>query len=345
MQIQNPLIVLFGGTSSERLVAVASAQHIASKLPQALYWYWTLDGQVLEVSREELLAHQNPFKASFEPRVVSRSWSGVTTALDDAKKIDAVLFLSLHGGEGENGCLQLLLEERRVSFTGSGAASSAAAFDKEMAKAKLESSGILLAHACCVQAGCEKDFELLKEFFLKHKSVVAKPQRDGSSVGLAFLDSEEALKAWWQKVSSEKQDYIVEERVLGREFTVGVVNMGLGDVALPVSEVVITNPGGAFDYDGKYLGRGTREITPAEVTPEEQALLQRIGLTAHRCLSCVGYSRTDVIMGPRGAYFLETNTLPGLTRASFIPQQLVAAGISIEQFIDAQIELALRRYL
>jgi D-alanine-D-alanine ligase len=162
-------------------------------------------------------------------------------------------------------------------------------------------------------------------------------------VGLAFLSSLEELNAWWKKVAQEKRDYIVEERLFGREFTVGVVDLGKGALPLPVSEVVITNPGGAFDYEGKYLGRGTKEITPASVTSEELVVLQKLGVTAHNSLGCFGYSRTDVIMGPKGAYFLETNTLPGLTRASFIPQQLSAAGVSMTEFLTAQILLAEQR--
>jgi D-alanine-D-alanine ligase len=230
-----------------------------------------------------------------------------------------------------------------LAFTGSGSVSSAVAFDKESAKKKLVKTGILLAEALCVTVGVESHFEKLTAFFLAHGNVVCKPQCDGSSVGLAFLSSLQELSDWWKKVAPEQRNYIVEERLFGREFTVGVVDLGKGAQPLPVSEVVITNPGGAFDYEGKYLGRGTKEITPAVVTSEELAALQKLGVTAHSGLGCFGYSRTDVILGPKGAYFLETNTLPGLTRASFIPQQLSAAGISMTEFLTAQVRLAEQR--
>jgi D-alanine-D-alanine ligase len=104
------------------------------------------------------------------------------------------------------------------------------------------------------------------------------------------------------------------------------------------------DPGGAFDFAGKYLGRGTRELTPAEVAPEVALAAREAAVTAHRALGCAGYSRTDLIAGTRGIHFLETNTLPGLTRMSFIPQQLAADGRTIEAFVEAQLRLAeLRR--
>ncbi len=339
-QCDMSVIVLFGGMCSERLVSVASAQHVAAECSDARFWFWSPEGDVIEVSRDEIIAHQNPCKVPFLPRERKFFWPCIDAALDAVAKEHCVFFLSLHGGEGEDGTLQKKLEQKKIAFTGSGSVASAAAFDKEIAKEKLCNSGIQLAAALCVHTGVGNDGKLLREFLSRHNRIVVKPKRDGSSVGLAFLDSEQALDAWWKKVEAEDRDYIAEERIFGREFTVGVAEFENGLRPLPVSEVVITNPGGSFDYDGKYLGRGTKEITPADVTNEVQLILQNIGLTAHKMLGCLGYSRTDVIMGPKGAYFLETNTLPGLTRASFIPQQLAVAGITMKQFIAAQLNLA-----
>jgi D-alanine-D-alanine ligase len=115
-----------------------------------------------------------------------------------------------------------------------------------------------------------------------------------------------------------------------------------GARALPPSEVRM-DPGRAFDFAGKYLGKWTREITPAEVSPEVTRAAQELALAAHRALGCVGYSRTDMIVGPQGPVFLELNTLPGLTRMSFIPQQLAAEGTPMLTFLQGQIELAKQR--
>ena len=128
----------------------------------------------------------------------------------------------------------------------------------------------------------------------------------------------------------------------GTELTVGIVDDGRGTRALPASEVRV-EAGRAFDYEGKYLGKGTREITPAEVPPEVSQAAQRIALAVHKALGCEGYSRTDVICGPKGVVFLEINTLPGLTGMSFIPQQLAAEGTPMLAFLEEQISLARRR--
>jgi D-alanine-D-alanine ligase len=103
---------------------------------------------------------------------------------------------------------------------------------------------------------------------------------------------------------------------------------------------VVLESGRTFDFDGKYLGKGVREITPAAISEEMARAAQRVALTAHQAVGCRGYSRTDVIMGNDGPVFLEINTLPGLTRASFIPQQLAAAGIELRHFLERQIQIA-----
>lgn len=112
---------------------------------------------------------------------------------------------------------------------------------------------------------------------------------------------------------------------------------------LPPSEVILERDA-HFDYEGKYLGVGNREVTPAALTVREAAAAQALSMIAHSALGCFGYTRTDMIMTSKGIYYLETNTLPGMTRASFIPQQLRAAGISLESFVQGQLALAKRRY-
>ena len=101
--------------------------------------------------------------------------------------------------------------------------------------------------------------------------------------------------------------------------------------------------GRAFDYEGKYLGKGTREITPAEVPAAVSRAAQDLAVAAHQALGCEGYSRTDAIVSAKGPVFLELNTLPGLTRASFLPQQLAAEGTSMLSFLEGQLAIARRR--
>jgi D-alanine-D-alanine ligase len=137
--------------------------------------------------------------------------------------------------------------------------------------------------------------------------------------------------------------FILERFINGRELTVGVLDRPSGPtMALPCSEVVVET-GRPFDFEGKYLGKGSKEITPAELPLSVAQNAQRLALTVHRAIGCSGYSRTDMIIDEFGLVFLEINTLPGLTSASFIPQQLNVAGIGMQQFLREQIELASKR--
>ena len=132
--------------------------------------------------------------------------------------------------------------------------------------------------------------------------------------------------------------YIVEQFVAGRELTVGVI----GNEALPVVEIEI-DAGRDFDYEGKYLGKGTREICPAQIPDAMRDEVQRVGVIAHEAIGCDGCSRTDVVANDDGIWYLETNTLPGLTPASLVPLALREAGISMRNFLAREITSALRR--
>jgi D-alanine-D-alanine ligase len=342
--MKRPVIVLFGGTSSERRVSVASAQTVVRALlpHRAVHpWFWGTDDAIYEVASEILLAHGRPFERDLVPAgiVVAKS---ISAALDGRGARESVFFLALHGIGAEDGLLQGWLESRGLPFTGSGAKASRNAFDKARGRDLVQTFGARVAAAefldhLAVAAQLER---LLAE----HGQLVLKPVAEGSSEGLLFLDRRDALPEILKTVSLRRsQPYLVEAFVTGAELTVGVIDDGVEPYALPCSEVRL-DPGCRFDFAGKYLGRGTAEVTPAEVPRPVAEDAQALALAAHRAIGCYGYSRTDLIATDNGPVFLETNTLPGLSAASFIPQQLEAAGIPIEAFVLQQIELAERRY-
>jgi D-alanine-D-alanine ligase len=184
--------------------------------------------------------------------------------------------------------------------------------------------------------------ETLRDLLALHGRLVAKPVADGSSVGLFHIRKADDVPGAAQAIAAGKERYLVEQFVDGTELTIGVVDMGDGARALCASEVRLA-PGRSFDFEGKYLGKGTVEITPAEVTDDVSRASMDLALSAHRALGCEGYSRTDVIVGVHGPVFLETNTLPGLTKASFLPQQLAVAKISMRTFLEQQSVLARAR--
>jgi D-alanine-D-alanine ligase len=340
------IALLFGGTSPERRVSVASAQHMLDALEQlepCALWFEAPDGQIYFPAAADLRAYERPFETDYTPRAFAAHRS-LAAALDaEAERVrDSAFFVALHGGTGEDGTIQKQLEARGLAFTGSGSLASARAFDKTVAKQLVRDRGILTAESIVVpQNDVQRARDALEGLLALHGRAVAKPVAGGSSVGLHQVRTPEEAARAAQDVAFADEIYLAEAFIEGVELTVGVVEDGTLR-ALPPSEVRVDH-GRAFDYEGKYLGKGTIEITPAEVTAEVARAAQEVAIAAHDALGCEGYSRTDVIVSPRGPVFLEINTLPGLTRRSFIPQQLAAEGTAIKDFLRDQLALARRR--
>lgn len=319
--------ILFGGTSKERLVSVASAQALHAALPDADLWFWNDDDVVHVVTPEALLAHTRPFEDAFDP--AGQGIGTIERALDRAASEQRVLVLGLHGGVAENGELQAMCDIRGVPFTGSGAAASNLAFDKVAAKRFAAIAG--------VRAPAGITLEHAEEALAAHGRLIAKPMRDGSSYGLFFINAKQDLVAVRNAAKSE--EYLIEPFVSGIEATCGVLEQPDGSlVALPPIEIVPA--GGGFDYTAKYLAKSTQEICPGRFAPAISAAIMDDAIKAHRVMGCRGYSRSDFIVAADGPIFLETNTLPGLTKASLYPKALKAQGIDFVDFLHGQIGLA-----
>jgi D-alanine-D-alanine ligase len=323
------ITILFGGSNKERLVSVASAQALHAALPEADLWFWSMADTVHEVASQKLLGHARPFEDEFVPGTAGIP---LEAALDKAKSEGRVLVLALHGGRAENGELQVMCEMRKLAFIGSGSASSHLAFDKVAAKRFVAIAG--------VKAPPEIPLEEIEAAFAQHGRLIAKPRQDGSSYGLIFVNSKQDIVA--VRNAAKAEDYLIEPCIAGVEATCGVLERSNGEVfSLPPVEIV---PGeGAFDYTAKYLLKSTQEICPGRFQPEVSAKIMEMALLAHRALSCTGYSRTDFIVSSSGPIYLETNTLPGLTKASLYPKALSAQGIDFADFLRDQIVIAEER--
>jgi len=286
------------------------------------------------------MAHNNPYDNDFNPPKAHKLADHIDTALE--KVGSSVLYLGLHGGDGENGWLQTRLESRKIPFTGSGAEASKIAMHKSESKNAVVSRGILVAKQLLFSP-VETGVDELVKFQRSVGRLVIKPACDGSSAGLSFLHDESGCKSWYEKHANSSSPWLAEEELIGRELTVGVIMHKGRLAALPPSEVILEK-NAHFDFQAKYHGVGNREITPADLTPAQTSAAQAVALIAHQAIGCFGYTRTDMIMTPSGIYYLETNTLPGMTKASFIPQQLRAADIDLKDFIEGQINLASKRF-
>lgn len=336
-------ILLFGGNSEERLVSVASAQNLIKHFAFDELWFWSPLGAVYRETQATLQNFKNPFSTEYQPQgqQLSSQMMGSLELADLAR--GKVFFLALHGGSAENGELQTYLETHGLSFTGSRSLASQISFDKYLSKEKLKALGGRVAQGISLNwSQKELAVEQLKSFWSQHSAIVLKPQASGSSHGLFFIETQAELDQFLAQRSTLPTLYLAEEWVRGRECTVGCIERAHQPLQeLPASEVILEQQN-HFDYESKYMGKGVTEVTPAHLTAEQMKSAQHLARLAHLSVGACGYSRTDMILTHQGEWvFLEINTLPGLSSASFIPQQLRAAGIELSEFIKEQLTLAL----
>lgn len=256
--------------------------------------------------------------------------------------VDTV-FIALHGAYGEDGQVQRVLERTKIPFTGSRALSSAIAFNKELTKKTLEPHNINMPRHRTVRRDEYLDMEQLGSFFNTElgNEMFVKPLASGSSFGAHYVTSTQTLKAVLTDLLKQHEAVMVEEFIRGKEATVGV----LGDFrnekeyVLPAIEIVPPDGEPLFSYENKYNGK-TEEIVPGRFSYHEKAELARLAALVHNEIGCKHYSRSDFIIRDGDVYFLEVNTLPGLTDQSLFPKAAAAVGLSYPQLIAHLVETA-----
>lgn len=243
-----------------------------------------------------------------------------------------VVFLALHGTYGEDGLVQHELEALGVPYTGCDAVASRIAFDKVLTKLACLRDGVPTAPFAVLHAGTRSWPAGMRP------PVVMKPVRQGSSVGLYFLDDESGMAAALAGVLKHDTEALMEARIVGRETTVGIVD----GKALPVVEVRPRQ--GIYDYTNKYTSGATEYLCPAPFDEATTRRIQAAGLGAFRAIGGRDYARVDVMVTPDGEpVVLEVNTLPGMTETSLLPKAAVAAGIAYPDLCQRMVDLALRR--
>ncbi len=322
------ITVLTGGTSSERDVALASAVQVIAALRSIGHQVAVVDtarGFIPEADEAQLL----PASVGVAPPTVARLetlehgllLSGLANlaAVRDAD----VLFLALHGGHGEDGTLQTILEMIGVPYTGSGPIGSAMAMDKDVSKRLFRHGGIPTAEWLMAPTSVQEVETRLGW------PVVVKPSKQGSTVGLSVVRSAGKLAGAIEEARQHDDEVMIEAFIPGRELTVGI----LDGVALAVGEIIPRHE--IFDYECKYTPGMSEEIFPADLPEDVTVRCQRLGLEAHQALKLGGYSRVDFRLTPSGeACCLEVNTLPGMTATSLLPQSARAVGIGFPELCD-----------
>jgi D-alanine-D-alanine ligase len=302
--------LLAGGKSGEREVSLKGAEGVQQALDRNRY----------EVRR-------------YDPA------TDLAKLATEAEEID-VAFILLHGRFGEDGTVQGFLDLLGIPYQGAGVLGSALAMDKNIAKIMYRQVGLSVPDWEMVGPGFDEPDGLVARLGLP---LVIKPLRQGSSLGMSIVDSMAELKVGLGKAFEFDDRVMVEKFIAGREITGGVLGNGDDLTALPLVEIIPDRKFRFFDYEAKYQPGASREVCPADLDEATTHLAQNYALTAHRALQLEVYSRTDMIVAADGIYVLETNTIPGMTPTSLLPQAAKAYGLDFPAFLDRLLELALQK--
>ncbi|MDP3397518.1 MAG: D-alanine--D-alanine ligase [Bacteroidales bacterium] len=318
------IALIYGGDSSEYEVSIKSGKHISGHLDRERYLVYEVlmkgsDWKVLFSEEKSYLID----KADFSFVIPDESGIGGKRV-----KFDKALIM-IHGTPGENGLLQAYFEMIGMKFTTCSATVSAISFDKYACKCYLRDTGVKLAKEQFIRRGDSYNaYDISARMGLP---LFVKPNNGGSSFGVTKVKHLENLNDAIESAFKEDESVLVEEYIQGREMTNGVYEYNGKLVRLPVTEIISNNE--FFDYEAKYLG-ASKEICPAEITSE---LSERIIDTSHKIykyLGCKGIVRVDYIVRGDEIFFLEINTVPGMTEMSLVPQQVRAAGMTIREFLN-----------
>lgn len=347
------IVVLAGGLSTERDVSFKTGEMVSKALRENGHQVILLDVFMGYSDKEEDLT--GIFDRAEE---ISVKVEGIPEVAPDLAKVKAsradqsdnffgpnviamcqmadIVFMALHGENGENGKLQAAFDLFGIRYTGSGYLSSALAMDKGMAKQLFIQNGIPTPKGISIKKGEEKSS--VAELGLTLPCVV-KPCCGGSSIGVSIVRTEEEYKTALAEAFRWEDVLVIEEYVEGREFSVGVIDFK----ALPIIEIAPVE--GFYDYKNKYKAGSAVETCPAELPEKVTKEMQHYAERVAEVLGLDTYSRTDFLLNAKNEIFcLEANTLPGMTPTSLLPQEAQVVGMNFNQLCEKLIEISLRKY-
>lgn len=314
--------VLRGGPSREYEVSLKTGSTVLKNLPEEKY-----ETRDILITRDGVWHHRG---LPIEPKNLF-------------PHVD-VLFNALHGEYGEDGGVQQLLSHFNVPYTGSRAVASALCMNKANTKVVLEPLGIKSPYYIVLDVSDILNQKVSNLFRTFPQPSVIKPISSGSSIGVTVAHDYDSFMKGIRKAFESSSQVIIEKFIQGKEATCGIVDNFRGEEyysLLPI-EIIPDSDRLLFDYEAKYEGK-SQELCPGNFSQEESVELQRLAREVHKNLGLRHYSRSDFIIAQDGIYFLEVNTLPGLTSDSLVPKSLKAAGAKLSEFLDHVVTLALDR--
>ena len=316
------IAVVAGGDSSEFEISVKSASEVGKVLSakyityiimiRGLNWYWEdPKGRYYKVDRNDFSLVTDEYKIRF----------------------DAV-FIAIHGTPGENGLLQGYFDMMQLPYSSCGAFCSALTFNKQACKLYLKEYGIPMADGVLIRKYDKPDAEAI--ISRTGLPCFVKPNDSGSSFGVTKVKRKEDLLSAISMAFRESDEVMIEAFMNGREVACGVAKTKSGNYILPVTEIISKNE--FFDYEAKYTSGKSDEVTPADLPASVSDKIQKLSSWIYDLLGCKGIVRVDFIVIGDKPYFLEINTVPGMTDESLIPKQAQAAGIPLVELYSAVIE-------
>ncbi len=317
MTIKNIAIVT-GGDSSEYVVSIRSGANVLQAVDRSLFTPWMV---FIRDNRWEIL--------DGDIRVAAIDRSDFSFELNGERIKLEYAYIMIHGTPGEDGNLQGYFEMVGIPYSSSGVQSSALTFNKNFCNNYLKSFGIPMARSIRLVLGENFDpASVVKELSLP---LFVKPSAGGSSFGVTKVKHEDELTEAVVKALKESPEVLIEQFIDGKEFTCGVVRIKDKKLVLPVTEVIPKNE--FFDYEAKYTPGMADEITPARIDKELTLKIKELSSEIYDLCNCKGIVRVDYILKNQVFYFLEINTVPGMTATSFIPQQIKAAGLNLTDLL------------
>lgn len=319
--------IIAGGDSGEYEISIKSAAIVAQHIPQDKYQVYLIEIQ----GSNWLFQHPKLGNISIDKNDFSLSIGSEKIKFD-------VVFNAIHGTPGEDGKILAYFEMLGIPFTSTPSISSALTFNKAFCNQVVKGSNVLVANS--MHLFTEESYsvnDILKNINLP---CFIKPNQGGSSVGMSKVTKENEILPALKKAFNEDKEVLVEEFIVGRELTVGALKAKGEILTFPITEIISKNE--FFDFEAKYNPELNQEITPANIPLSLEKNIQEISKKLYQSLHLKGVVRFDYIHSLNGLYFLEVNTVPGLSAESIIPQQARAIGYEISELFDNMLQEALK---
>lgn len=323
--MKKTIALLTGGTTGEWIVSVKSAATIAQNIDTSKYEVYKI-----------MLTENGWFYEPADSVKIEVDKNDFSLTVKGKKIVFDGVFIAIHGSPGEDGKLQGYFDMLGIPYTTCNALTSAITMNKGYTKAVV--NGIKHLNVAKSLQLFKEDYSIDEVKSQLKLPLFVKPNNGGSSIGMSKVKSFDDLQTALDKAFNEDSQVLVEEFVEGREFSIGVFKTRGKIVVLPTTEVKTKNE--FFDFDAKYTPGVTEEITPGEMNEEEKARVEQVVADVYQRLNCRGIVRIDYFLqhGTGNFYFIEINTIPGQTATSFIPQQVAAMGIKLQDFYTQVLE-------